>query len=87
MTDSEHIVQWWAPKGMKISGVEHDFKVGGKWKFSMLMPDGNAFISEGRYWKLSLIKNCNDQRILKPMTEGVELHVLFEKTVINQFYI
>jgi len=33
-------------QGMKISGVEHDFKVGGKWKFSMLMPDGNAFYSQ-----------------------------------------
>ena len=78
-TDSEHIVQWWAPKGMKISGVEHDFKVGGKWKFSMLMPDGNAFISEGRYLEIEPYKKIVTTADFKPMTEGVELHVLFEE--------
>ncbi|GAA0720192.1 hypothetical protein GCM10009430_20100 [Aquimarina litoralis] len=26
-TNSEHIVQWWGPKGMKTKVIEHNFKV------------------------------------------------------------
>ena len=34
-TNPDHVILWWAPPGMKIQVVEHDFKVGGKWKYSM----------------------------------------------------
>jgi uncharacterized protein YndB with AHSA1/START domain len=77
-TDSKHIVQWWAPPGMKITIAEHDFKVGGKWKYSMPMPDGNLFISEGIYLEIEHHKKIVTTADFKPMTEGVELHVLFE---------
>ena len=30
-TQPEHVAEWWAPKGMKVKVVEHNFKVGGKW--------------------------------------------------------
>ncbi len=29
-TNSDHVVQWWAPKGMKINVSKHDFRVGGQ---------------------------------------------------------
>ena len=51
-TEADQIVQWWAPQGMKINVVEHNFKVGGKWKFSMPMPNGGDFISEGTYLEI-----------------------------------
>ena len=31
-TNSDHVIQWWAPPGMKLNLIEHNFKVGGKWK-------------------------------------------------------
>ncbi len=77
-TKPEHIVQWWAPKGMKLTVVNHDFKVGGKWKFMMPMPDGNEFTSEGKYLEIEPYKKIVTTADFKPMTEGVELHVLFE---------
>jgi uncharacterized protein YndB with AHSA1/START domain len=77
-TDPDHIVQWWAPPGMKITVVDHNFKVGGKWKYSMPMPDGNLFISEGTYIEIEPLKKIVTTADFKPMTEGVELHVLFE---------
>ena len=43
---AEHIANWWGPKGMEVKVIEHDFKVGGKWKYSMLMGEGKEFISE-----------------------------------------
>jgi uncharacterized protein YndB with AHSA1/START domain len=76
--NTEHIVQWWAPKGMKVTIVKHDFKVGGKWKFVMPMPDGNEFISEGQYLEIVEFKRIITTADFKPMTEGVELQVFFE---------
>jgi uncharacterized protein YndB with AHSA1/START domain len=77
-TNSDHIMQWWAPPGMKINMVIHEFKVGGKWKYSMPMPDGNQFISEGTYLEIEEYKKIVTTADFKPMTEGVELHVSFE---------
>jgi uncharacterized protein YndB with AHSA1/START domain len=74
----EHIVQWWAPKGMPVKVVEHNFKVGGKWKFSMPMPDGNEFVSGGEYLEIVEHKKIVTSADFKPMTENVELHVSFE---------
>ncbi len=78
-TDADHIMQWWAPPGMKIEVLSHDFKVGGKWKYSMPMPDGNMFISEGTYLEIETYKKIVTSADFKPMTEGVELHVIFEE--------
>lgn len=77
-TEPGHIVNWWGPKGMKIEVVEHNFAVGGKWKYVMPMPDGNQFISEGEYKEIELQKKIITTASFIPMTEGVEIHVLFE---------
>jgi uncharacterized protein YndB with AHSA1/START domain len=78
-TNADHIVQWWAPPGMKPDLIEHNFEVGGKWKYTMLMPDGNLFISEGTYLEIERHKKIVTTADFKPMTEGVELHVFFEE--------
>ena len=77
-TNPDHVIKWWAPPGMKIEIIEHNFKVGGKWKYSMPMPDGNLFISEGTYLAIEPPKRIVTTADFKPMTEGVELHVSFE---------
>jgi len=78
-TQTEHIVKWWGPNGMDVKVIEHDFKVGGKWKYTMAMPDGNQFISEGVYSAIEKFKRIATSANFKPMTEGVELQVLFEE--------
>lgn len=77
-TKSEHIIKWWAPNGMDIKVIEHNFKVGGKWKYAMPMPDGNEFISEGIYKEIIELKKIISSADFKPMTEGVELQTFFE---------
>jgi uncharacterized protein YndB with AHSA1/START domain len=64
---------------MKINVVEHDFRVGGKWKYSMPMPDGNQFISDGEYLEIVEFKKIVTSANFKPMTEGVEIHALFDE--------
>jgi uncharacterized protein YndB with AHSA1/START domain len=78
-TQPEHIVHWWGPKGMKINVVEHDFRVGGKWKYIMPMPDGSEFSSEGVYSVIVKYERIFSSANFKPMTEGVEIQALFEK--------
>jgi uncharacterized protein YndB with AHSA1/START domain len=78
-TGADHIINWWAPKGMKIRVIEHDFKVGGAWKYVMPMPDGSEFVSEGVYSEIIKQKKIVTSANMRPMTEGVEMRMLFEK--------
>ena len=78
-TQPEHIANWWGPKGMEIKVVEHDFRVGGKWKYTMEMPDGNEFISDGVYSVIVELEKIFSSANFKPMTVGVEIQALFEE--------
>ncbi len=77
-TKSEHIVKWWAPKGIDIKVIEHDFKIGGKWKYSAQMPDGNEYVTEGTYTEIVKLKKIVTSADFKPMTENVKIQVCFE---------
>ncbi len=74
----EHLANWWGPKGMTIEIVEFEFKVGGKWKFKMPMPNGQEFISEGTYKEIDPMEKIVTSADFKPMTVGVEMHMIFE---------
>jgi len=78
-TQPEHIANWWGPKGMKTKIVEHDFRVGGKWKYTMAMPDGSEFIGDGVFSVIVEFEKIFSSANFKPMTEGVILKVLFEE--------
>ncbi len=78
-TQPEHIAHWWGPKGMETEVIEHNFHVGGRWKYSMQMPDGSKFITEGVYSEIVEFEKIVTSADFKPMTEGVELHVHFEE--------
>ena len=77
-TQAEHIAQWWSPKGIETKVIQHEFKVGGKWKYLMPMPDGNEFVAEGEYLEIVEFKKIIAKADFKPMTEGVEIQALFE---------
>jgi len=78
-TKPEHIALWWGPKGMNTKVIEHDFRVGGKWKYTMEMPDGNEFISDGIYSVIVEFEKIFSSANFIPMTEGVEIQALFEE--------
>ena len=42
-TDPEHIGQWFGPKGFTIETHEIDIRVGGRWRFDMIAPDGTVY--------------------------------------------
>lgn len=77
-TKPEHISKWWSPKGMEVNVIKHEFKEGGSWKYAMEMPDGSEFISDGVYIEIVENQKIVTSANFKPMTEGVELYILFE---------
>ena len=78
-TKPEHIAEWWSPKGVKTKVIEHDFKVGGRWKYSMPMPNGKEFMAEGEYKEIIKLKKIVSLANFKPMTEGVKIESLFQE--------
>lgn len=78
-TNPKHIAQWWGPKGMKTKVVKHNFKVGGEWEYTMQMPNGQEFVSEGVYKVIEEFEKIVSSADFKPMTEGVEIQAYFEE--------
>ena len=77
-TQAEHIAQWWAPKGMDVKILKHDFQVGGAWEYVMSMPDGRDFGSDGIFSEIVNLERIFTSANFRPMTEGVELQTRFE---------
>lgn len=77
-TQPDHIAKWWGPPGMEVNIILHEFVVGGRWKYSMTMPDGSAFISEGIYSEIIENRKIVSSADFRPMTEGVEIQILLE---------
>lgn len=42
-TDPEHVKNWWDPRGFTLTTHSKDFKVGGKWVYTMHGPDGTDY--------------------------------------------
>ncbi|MFK7973158.1 MAG: SRPBCC domain-containing protein [Bacteroidia bacterium] len=85
-TQAEHIARWWGPKGMVMDVVEHDFKVGGNWKYTMPMPNGSEFVSEGQYSEITPMTKIVTSANFIPMTMGVELHISLEEQGENTHF-
>ena len=63
---------------MKVTIVEHNFKVGGHWKYTMAMPDGTEFVSDGMYSEIVPLKKIVTSANITPATEDIEIKALFE---------
>jgi uncharacterized protein YndB with AHSA1/START domain len=46
MTNPEHVVNWWGPRGFTTTIEKMDFRVGGVWKHTMHGPDGTDYPNE-----------------------------------------
>ena len=74
-TEPEHIAAWWGPKDMPVTIVKHDFKIGGQWRYTMEIPDGNTFVSDGTYADIVPNTKLTTSADFRPMTIGVVLQV------------
>ena len=42
-TKEEHLTKWFGPKGFTTKSRECDVRVGGRWRFDMIAPDGKVW--------------------------------------------
>ncbi len=78
-TNPDHITRWWSPKGIETKIIAHNFKVGGKWKYIMPMPNGKEFTAEGTYIEIVPFERICSTADFRPMTEGVEIQAHFSE--------
>ena len=55
-TKAELLDQWWAPKPWKAETKVMDFKVGGRWLYAMVGPDGT------KHWSYADFKSIDPKR-------------------------
>jgi uncharacterized protein YndB with AHSA1/START domain len=48
-TDPEHTMKWFGPKGFTCTFHEMDVRVGGRWRFDMIAPDGKPYSNRVEY--------------------------------------
>lgn len=75
--DLKYIVKWWGFKGMDVEVLEYDFRVGGNWKYKMVMFNGGEFIIEGQYIEIVEMERIVSSVDFKLMIEGVIMEMLF----------
>jgi uncharacterized protein YndB with AHSA1/START domain len=55
LTDPRQLVQWWGQSGMyRVTKMEADVRVGGKWRSDGESSDGQQFYVEGEYREVDL---------------------------------
>ena len=74
-TDPVHLEQWYGPDGFITKTISMDFRVGGRWKFTMTGPDGTVFPNMVVYKEITPV-----ERIVHDHGER-EDHVMFEATI------
>lgn len=52
MTQAEHVVHWWGPRGFTSTVESLDFRVGGVWKIVMHGPDGTDYPNEHHFQEI-----------------------------------
>jgi uncharacterized protein YndB with AHSA1/START domain len=58
-SDSQHLANWWGPKGFSTTTSLFDFKPGGVWRFVMHGPDGRDYQN-----KITFVEIVEPQRIV-----------------------
>lgn len=77
-SDPGRLAQWWGPAGFTNTFHECDFRSGGRWRFTMRGPDGNAFEMDKRFEEVA----PPGRIVLRHIQEGHDfsLIITFEAT-------
>jgi uncharacterized protein YndB with AHSA1/START domain len=64
--DAERIAQWWGPSGFSNRFKTFDFRVGGKWIFDMIGPDGTTYPNESVFSDITPDKQVVIDHVCQP---------------------
>jgi uncharacterized protein YndB with AHSA1/START domain len=79
-SDPNHLKNWWGPKGFTNSFHEFDFRVGGKWSFTMHGPDKGHYQNECEFIKIIEPSLIAWKRFSKPHFQVVAIFEEVEKS-------
>lgn len=74
-SDPTHLEHWYGPDGFVTKTISMDFRVGGRWKFTMTGPDGTVFPNVVVYKEITPV-----ERIVHDHGDREE-QMMFEATI------
>ena len=70
MTRPEHVRRWWCcMEGFTMPVCEIDFRVGGKWRYVMIAPDGSEVGFRGEYREIRAPERIVSTEIFEPFPD------------------
>ena len=71
MTTPELVRRWWHAKRGEVTACEIDLRVGGKWRYAMVTPDGFEVAFHGEYVELVPDERIVTREVYEGLPEGV----------------
>ena len=81
MTTPELVRRWWHAKRGEVTVCEIDLRVGGKWRYAMVTPDGTEVAFHGDYIEIV----PNERIVAREIYEGVPADVVAEEINTSTF--
>jgi uncharacterized protein YndB with AHSA1/START domain len=53
LTQPDDLARWWGPRGFTTPEIRLDLRVGGRYRFTMQPPDGDAFHLSGEFLEIA----------------------------------
>ena len=53
LTEPAQLARWWGPRGFTTPEIALDLRVGGRYRFTMQPPDGDAFHLSGEFLEIA----------------------------------
>jgi Activator of Hsp90 ATPase homolog 1-like protein len=67
IADPAKLAQWWGPQGFSNRFTVFEFKVGGRWVFDMIGPDGTVYPNESVFAKIEADRQVLIQHTVPPI--------------------
>jgi uncharacterized protein YndB with AHSA1/START domain len=86
-TEARHVAEWWGPEGFTTRVTESDFRVGGRWRYVMVGPDGAEYPVTGVFLEITPLERIVstddfDEGFVEPevgaLPRGVVATVMFD---------
>jgi uncharacterized protein YndB with AHSA1/START domain len=71
MTTPELVRRWWHAKRGEVTACEIDLRVGGKWRYAMVTPDGFEVAFHGEYVEIVPNERLVTREVYEGLPEGV----------------
>jgi uncharacterized protein YndB with AHSA1/START domain len=75
-TTPELIARWWAGQRGRVTSVEVDLRVGGRWRYVMVTDDGFEVAFHGEYREVAPHERLVSTEVYEGMPEGEALNTL-----------